>query len=65
MTVEGMMNKEWLDELAAASDDELIEKLRYFSCDPYFYDLFEPLVEEIHRRLRGVKNDTERVNPVS
>ena len=51
MTVEGMMYKEWLDELAAASDDELIEKLRFFSCAPYFYDLFDPLVEEIQKRL--------------
>lgn len=51
MTGEGMINKEWLDELAAASEDELIEKLRFFSCDPYFYDLFDPLVEEIQKRL--------------
>lgn len=51
MTEEGAMNKEWLDELAAATNDELIEKLRFFSCDPYFYDLFDPLVEEIQKRL--------------
>lgn len=51
MTEEGTMNKEWLDELAAATNDELIEKLRFFSCDPYFYDLFDPLVEEIQKRL--------------
>lgn len=46
-----MTDKEWLQKLKEVDDKTLIEQLEWFGCDPYYYDLWKPLIKEIERRL--------------
>ena len=51
-----MTDKEWVKNLKKETNRNLIKHLRYFKCDPYYYDLWDILVKEIERRLLAGKD---------
>lgn len=46
-----MSDKEWVEYIKNAPNEELIDELYDFGCDPYYQDIWEVLVKEIERRL--------------
>ena len=47
-----MTEKEWLEKMKKSSNKELIESLEYCGHDPYYDELYWPIIKEIKRRLR-------------
>lgn len=53
-----MTDKTWLKKMEKGeiSTEELFDKLRYFGCDPYYYGLWGPVINEVEKRFKELEN---------
>ncbi len=48
-----MTDQEWKDQIHTETNEQLINDLIHFGCDPYCGDLWLVAIEEIRKRLCG------------
>lgn len=50
-----MTDKEFIANITTIDSEELLKTLEYIGCDGYYKDIYYPVINELKRRLKGVK----------
>ena len=58
-----MTDQEYVDYLDVLTNDDLIEELKYCGHDPYYNDMYYPILDEIKKRMSTKrKAENRKVN---